>query len=129
MENNGTSSEEKTLQAKHSAGRVWIVMTFALMLALAVCIVWYSRLEREQYAAGESAGASQGYKEGYAKGKAEQAKTDSLAQANEKSAKALEAAAKPVHKPVSKPKPVQQNFKTVGLKIMKDEKGNPVPSE
>lgn len=129
MEDNGTSPEEKTLQTKHSARRGWIFTTIMLTLILGACIIWYPNLERENYVAGESAGASQGYKEGYAKGKAEQAKADSVAQADAKAKALAAAAAKPKPKPVSKPKPVQQNFKTVGLEIMKDEHGNPVPSE
>lgn len=129
MQKNQLSSEDALLKAKRRGALPWTVLTILLFASFAlVALVYLPHVEQVAFRQGKSDGYSEAMhrcqSEYHVK---EQARADSINQAQKK-AQALAAAAKPVPKRV-KAKPVVQNFKGAGLELLKDEHGNPVPSE
>jgi len=129
MQKNQLSSEDALLKAKRRGALPWMVLTILFLALFAlVALVYLPHVEQ--------AALRQGNHDGYTEAMyrcqgeyaaKEKARIDSINQA-QKQAQALAAAAKPVPKR-AKAKPVVQNFKGAGLTLLKDEYGNPVPSE
>lgn len=129
MQKNQLSSEDALLKAKRRAALPWTVLTIVCLAAFAlVALVYLPHAEQVAFRQGSSDGYTEAMDRCHSEYAAkEQARADSINQAQKK-AQMLAATAKPVPKRV-KAKTVVQNFKTVGLEILKDEQGNPVPSE